>query len=205
MGILSTLDKDGLTRAHVGAGGGKTALSDSRETLSRNMFIDWSKKDIMTEVSTRTFDLASELYGEEIPYEGQEPINFLHYLKGFEYKTHSDGAGEAPGKRVATTLVYCEAATEGGATVFPTDNQNLKVVPRTGDLLFFTYQPNPNWARHAACPVGKGSKSTLTQWHRLGVSTEQPWDNFEAWGKFHNPHGTSEWKGSRYSSRRSEL
>jgi hypothetical protein len=30
-----------------------------------------------------------------------------------------DGGGGGLGKRVATTLVYCEAADEGGGTVFP--------------------------------------------------------------------------------------
>jgi len=25
-------------------------------------------------------------------------------------------------------------------------------------------------------------------WHRLGVSADDPWYNYEQWGEFHNPH-----------------
>lgn len=197
-GLMSKLGKKNLVRAHVG-GKGSTSTSDSRETLTSNMFVDWGADDVLTHTSALTFDLASELLGAQIPYEGQEPVNFLHYLRGFEYKPHSDGSGERLGKRVVTTLMYCETADEGGATVFPLEEKSLKFVPRPGDLLYFQYAPDPSLALHAACPVFEGTKSTLTQWHRLGVSPEQPWDNFEEWGKFHNPHGETRWVGPRYS------
>merc|ERR1712014_115924 len=123
------------------------------------------------------------MLGEEIPYEGQEPVNFLHYLRGFEYKPHQDGMGGPRGKRVATTLIYCETPSAGGATVFPYPGVMLKFAPAVGDLLFFTYAPEPHEALHAACPVVEGQKSTLTQWHRLGVSVEKPWDYHENWGR----------------------
>jgi len=71
-------------------------------------------------------------------------------------------------------------------------------VPGKGDLLFFQYLPEPMRALHAACPVAAGNKSTLTQWHRLGVSAEKPWDLYEDWGRFHNPHANSRWQGPRY-------
>jgi len=200
--LMGSMGKDDLTRAHVGSGGGGTSTSDARETLTSNMFVDWSKVDILSATSVKTFDLVSELLDERVPYEGQEPINFLHYLKGFEYKPHTDGAGENIGKRVATTLIYCEAARKGGATVFPVgEHHELKFAPGPGDLLFFKYQPDPGLAMHAACPVIEGSKSTLTQWHRLGVSVQKPWDNFESWGRFHNPYGASRWKGLRYGGK----
>lgn len=193
---------DSLVRAHTGAGGGRTATSEARETLTTNMFVDWNKKDPLSEASVKMFDLASELMGDRVPYEGQEPVNFLHYLKGFEYKPHMDGSGERTGKRVATTLSYCQAATSGGATVFPGtySGEPLKFSPGPGDVLFFQYAPDPSAAMHAACPVGAGNKTTLTQWHRLGVSSQKPWDNFEDWGKFHNPHADSRWRGPRYGA-----
>ena len=75
----------------------------------------------------------------------------------------------------------------------------MKFQPGPGDLLFFAYNPDPRAeATHAACPVEAGNKTTLTQWHRLGVSVETPWDTYENWGKFHNPYGTSRWKGPRF-------
>ncbi len=120
----------GLGRAHVG-GTGETSFSSSRETLSTNLDINWSEPEApVTAMAAVTVELASELLGEKIPYEAQEPINFLHYKVGFEYKPHTDGAGRTKGKRVATTLVYCEAAAEGGSTVFPGDD--LKLSPGEG-------------------------------------------------------------------------
>jgi hypothetical protein len=189
---------DGLVIAHVGSGGGSTSTSESRETLTNNMFINWNQDNILTRTAAATFDIVSELLGTSVPYEGQEPVNFLHYVKGFEYKPHTDGYGEKTGKRVATTLVYCEAATVGGGTVFPKGDPPLRYQPGPGDMLYFEYQPNPMLQEHAACPVIEGNKSTLTQWHRLGVSPEVPWDKFEDWGDYHNPHMNTRWKGPRY-------
>jgi hypothetical protein len=195
----------GLGRAHVG-GTGETSFSSSRETLSTNLDINWAEPEApVTAMAAVTVELASELLGErmskedwatfgaesmKIPYEAQEPINFLHYKVGFEYKPHTDGAGRKKGKRVATTLVYCEAAAEGGSTVFPGDttSSSLKLSPGEGDLLFFEYKNGPQSTQHAACPVIEGNKTTLTMWHRLGVSADDPWYNYEQWGEFHNPH-----------------
>ena len=204
----------GLGRAHVG-GTGETSFSSSRETLSTNLDINWNEPSApVTAMAAITVELASELLGEKmskeewatfgaetmkIPYEAQEPINFLHYKVGFEYKPHTDGAGRTKGKRVATTLVYCEAAAEGGSTVFPGDD--LKLSPGEGDLLFFEYKNGPQSTQHAACPVIAGNKTTLTMWHRLGVSAEDPWYNYEQWGEFHNPHLRSVYKAQPFRAR----
>lgn len=76
---------DRLVHAHVGSGGGGTQTSEQRETLTNNMFVDWGADDRLSRTAAATFDVASELLGKRVPYEGQEPVNFLHYLKGFEY------------------------------------------------------------------------------------------------------------------------
>jgi hypothetical protein len=189
----------GLGRAHVG-GTGETSFSSSRETLSTNLDINWNEPEApVTAMAAVTVELASELLGEVIPYEAQEPINFLHYKVGFEYKPHTDGGGRQKGKRVATTLVYCEAAAEGGSTVFPGDD--LKLSPGEGDLLFFEYKNGPQSTQHAACPVIAGNKTTLTMWHRLGVSADDPWYNYEQWGEFHNPHLRSVYKAPPFRDR----
>ena len=197
--VETTPAVSGLGRAHVG-GTGETSFSSSRETLSTNLDINWNTPAApVTAMAAITVELASELLGEKIPYEAQEPINFLHYKVGFEYKPHTDGAGRKKGKRVATTLVYCEAAAEGGSTVFPGDD--LKLSPGEGDLLFFEYKNGPQSTQHAACPVIAGNKTTLTMWHRLGVSSEDPWYNYEQWGEFHNPHLRSVYKAPPFRER----
>jgi len=188
-----------LGRAHVGGGAGKTSFSDARETLSTNLYVDWAADDApATRVAAKTVELASELLGETIPYEAQEPINFLFYRAGYEYKPHSDGAGGKRGKRVATTLVYCDAPASGGSTVF-TGTNGLRFAPKRGDLLFFSYANGARDTTHAACPVAAGNKSTLTMWHRLGVSPDEPWDRFENWGRFDHPH--SRYRGKPYRER----
>ena len=95
----------GLGRAHVG-GTGETSFSSSRETLSTNLDINWNEPEApVTAMAAITVELASELLGEKmskeewakfgaesmkIPYEAQEPINFLHYKVGFECVSASE-------------------------------------------------------------------------------------------------------------------
>ena len=199
---------DQLVAARVGTGGGKTSTSTSRETLTKNMFVNWDIDTILSRMAAGFFDLVSELTETKVPYEAQEPINFLHYLKGYEYKPHTDGSGDKNnpkllGKRIATTLIYCQTAVEGGGTVFPRGNEEnppLRFQPSPGDLLMFEYAPDWALQEHSACPVINSRKSTFTQWHRLGVTPEQPWDNYEDWGKFGNPMINTRWKGPRYGS-----
>jgi len=195
---------DQLVQAHVGSGGGGTSTSSARETLTNSIFVNWDVEDTVSRVAKRLFDLSSEMLGEDLNYEGQEPINLLHYVKGFEYKPPHDGmSGTKPpkGKRIGTTLVYCETADEGGGTVFPTGGGRVKVKfqPTPGSVLFFAYNPDPRGeATHAACPVIAGNKTTLTQWYRRGTSSTKNWDEYEAWGKFHNPYQSSVWRGHRF-------
>ena len=83
--------------------------------------------------------------------------------------------------------------------MFPGDD--LKLSPGEGDLLFFEYKNGPQSTQHAACPVISGNKTTLTMWHRLGVSAEDPWYNYEQWGEFHNPHLRSVYKAPPFRER----
>merc|ERR1719421_1442923 len=63
--VLAMANMRELTMAHVGAGGGGTSTSYDRETLTSNLFVDWSKTTPLAWLSKRWFDLASELLGEE--------------------------------------------------------------------------------------------------------------------------------------------
>eukprot|EP00929_Paragymnodinium_shiwhaense_P121135 TRINITY_DN93271_c0_g1_i1.p1 TRINITY_DN93271_c0_g1~~TRINITY_DN93271_c0_g1_i1.p1 ORF type:complete len:396 (-),score=34.43 TRINITY_DN93271_c0_g1_i1:101-1288(-) len=196
VGMTSLKD---LVRAHEGAVGG-TATTESRETLTTNLFVDWDKQNALSHFAANMFDFVSEQVGVNFSYEAQEPINFLHYLPGFEYRPHMDGSANGKGKRMATTLVYCTAAQKGGGTVFPSGTP-LRFQPGDGDLMLFSYEVQPMLSLHAACPVLAGTKTTLTQWYRPDVSFEEPWDKFENWGQFHNPHSSSRWKGPRYGGK----
>eukprot|EP00913_Durusdinium_trenchii_P031552 g29544.t1 len=135
--------------------------------------------------------------------EGQEPVNWLHYKPGYdpqrihnkfimlvEYRPHCDGGcGYDPvtlGARVASSLLYCNVAEQGGSTIFTKDT--TKFTPAKGDFLFFAYKHDPDFmSMHAACPVLKGVKSTATQWYREGVSADYTWEHVQDLGQSHSP------------------
>eukprot|EP00930_Biecheleria_cincta_P047481 TRINITY_DN32924_c0_g1_i1.p1 TRINITY_DN32924_c0_g1~~TRINITY_DN32924_c0_g1_i1.p1 ORF type:complete len:640 (+),score=106.89 TRINITY_DN32924_c0_g1_i1:7-1926(+) len=179
-----------LTQAMVG-GVGQTGASRSRRTLTKNLFPDWDvDNSTLTQISYRFFHMARQATGYDLFPEGQEPVNWLFYKPGYEYRPHCDGAcgtsSVTRGKRVASSLLYCNVASEGGGTVFPPDN--LKIEATAGMYMLFAYNPDPKGlSQHAACPVLKGSKTTATQWYREGVNEDTPWDNFENWGSFTKP------------------
>ena len=177
---LQQLGMDGLTMAHVSGGG----HSRNRRTLAKNLNPDLSDQEsILTQLAERFFEVTREATGFDLDSEGQEPVNFLYYRPGYEYRPHCDGGcGSASVKRrerVATTLLYCRVPEEGGATVF-TRGKTLKVQPEEGMMLLFTYNPDPTRiSEHSACPVLLGEKSTATQWYREGVSAESNWEKIQ--------------------------
>ncbi|CAK0841739.1 unnamed protein product [Prorocentrum cordatum] len=179
-----------LEQATVG-GSGSTQLSRSRRTLTANLWPDLEDPDsALTRVALRFFEFARAAVGLAAGAEGQEPVNWLFYKPGYEYRPHCDGPCGTrhvkTGKRVASSLLYCAAADEGGGTVFPRDR--LKFEPSPGSFLLFSYNPDPrSLSTHAACPVLRGQKTTATQWYREGVSAEVNWDVHENWGSFPRP------------------
>eukprot|EP00929_Paragymnodinium_shiwhaense_P119141 TRINITY_DN91018_c0_g1_i1.p1 TRINITY_DN91018_c0_g1~~TRINITY_DN91018_c0_g1_i1.p1 ORF type:complete len:590 (-),score=129.06 TRINITY_DN91018_c0_g1_i1:130-1899(-) len=167
---------DKLQMAFVSSGG----HSKARRTLSKNLYPDWNDpSNVLTIMANRFFDLARQASGFELYPPGQEPVNWLFYKPGFEYRPHCDGrCGQGTnqrGERVATSLLYCTVAEKGGGTVFPPDK--TKLIPTPGMLLFFAYNPDlMGLTQHSACPVLKGRKTTATQWYREGVSHERDWE-----------------------------
>jgi hypothetical protein len=79
-------------------------------------------------------------------------------------------------------VLYCEVPTKGGATNFK--NAGVHVVPKRGAATFFSYiNPETNvmdtgFTEHSGCPVIEGEKKIITQWIRLGVDAQNPWDSF---------------------------
>lgn len=175
----------GNVLAQTPVGRGEYHRFDLRErrTLDATLLVDWQdESSITTQVSHRLFKLVEETTGYKLSPRGQEPLQWLFYKPGFEFRPHCDGQCNRStvemGNRILTTLLYCVVAEEGGATVFPRDG--LKFTPREGSVLLFTYNPDPDGlSEHAACPVLKGEKATLTQWYRDGTSEHKTYEDFE--------------------------
>lgn len=74
----------------------------------------------------------------------------------------------------------------GGHTNFR--NAGIHVKPKTGNGIFFSYidpetlVTDNGFTEHSGCPVFEGEKKIVTQWIRLGVDKENPWDSFNTLG-----------------------
>ena len=107
----------------VVVGGG---VSSWRRSYSVNMEPDYDDEaDVVTGLARRQFAFAREVSGYSDVEEnaGQEPVNAVYYKEpGDHYGAHCDGECTGgryqKGHRVATSLVYCTVADEGGATLF---------------------------------------------------------------------------------------
>ena len=72
----------------------------------------------------------------------------------------------------------------GGHTNFR--NAGVHVKPTTGGAVFFSYiDPDKRitdkgFTEHSGCPVHQGVKKIVTQWIRLGVDEDNPWNSFNS-------------------------
>ena len=83
-------------------GYGRASFSSSRETLWATWISTGHESRRPSNFDGRCHrEVGLRAAGGEIPYEAQEPINFLHYKVGIQYKPHTDSAGRTKGKRVA--------------------------------------------------------------------------------------------------------
>eukprot|EP00933_Yihiella_yeosuensis_P030602 TRINITY_DN24227_c0_g1_i1.p1 TRINITY_DN24227_c0_g1~~TRINITY_DN24227_c0_g1_i1.p1 ORF type:complete len:633 (+),score=97.92 TRINITY_DN24227_c0_g1_i1:86-1984(+) len=178
-----TSDIENLEMAVEFGGGVAGAVTKNRRTLTTHFHPNLEdSKHPATRLTKLAFELAVKASGFNVQPKGQEPFVWLHYLPGYYYKGHTDGASGDPhvreGDRVATSLTYCRVADEGGGTVFP--NVKVKVTPKAGTMLFFTYNPDPKTlTEHAACPVLKGVKTTATQWYRENLNSNLTWQHVD--------------------------
>ena len=102
------------------------------------------------------------------------------------YTPHCDGDCNGldfkPGNRMATMVMYCKIPEVGGATNFR--NSGVHVKPTKYAAVFFGYidpvtmKMDDGFTEHSGCPVIEGEKKIVTQWVRLGVDDENPWNSF---------------------------
>ena len=96
--------------------------SGTRRSYSASLFPRWDfEGDVVARVSRRVVAFAREVGGyPDTPEVGQEPLSAIYYREaGDEFRSHCDGEcrGGAywAGRRIATSLTYCQAAQESAA------------------------------------------------------------------------------------------
>jgi hypothetical protein len=94
----------------------------NRRSYSASLFPRWDVEgDVVARVSRRLVAFVREAGGYlDVPEVGQEPLSAVYYREaGDEFRSHCDGEcrGGAywAGRRIATSLTYCQAAEEGTA------------------------------------------------------------------------------------------
>mmetsp|Transcript_1189 Transcript_1189/g.4025 ORF Transcript_1189/g.4025 Transcript_1189/m.4025 type:complete len:424 (+) Transcript_1189:168-1439(+) len=178
-----------LTRATVASEDGTSIVSEARKAKQASYDVSMKPGHTMTLLRQRVFAFTNDQTGYNLQFDGQEGFTVIVYDEGDEYTSHCDGAcaGEEfnPGGRVATMVLYCETADEGGGTVFP--RSDIFIKPKVGDAAWFAYlgpdgKMDDGLTEHSGCPITAGKKSVTTAWMRLGVSREQPWTRFDPQG-----------------------
>lgn len=133
----------------------------------------FSQMDVVTEILRTRIAIATR-----VPVRAFEPAQILRYEVGQEFVPHvdfldPDRPGYAnelarQGQRIATFLIYLNEDYEGGETVFPSIDVNIR--GRTGDALFWAnldqqHRPDP-LTKHAGLPPTSGEKWVFSQWIR---------------------------------------
>lgn len=189
---------DRLMRATVSGPGGSSVISESRKAQQAAYSMSGGESDPLWPLYNRALEMVNHHAGFNITPEGQEPLTVIQYNIGDEYKPHCDSScGEnmnhLKGGRIATALLYCKVADEGGATTFV--NSNIFVTPKPGSVVFFSYMGKDDrrmdplkFTEHTGCPVAAGEKWITTFWMRDGVNATQPYSLFGTTGEsYMNP------------------
>jgi len=186
-----------LEDAEVADGSGGGQISENRKAKQAAIAVDWEKEaegDLIAQLSRRVYDYVNHALPFEIKENGQEELMSIQYFgRGRDddqprdqYMPHCDedctGMAFRPGTRMATIVMYCEVPTVGGATNFR--NAMVHIKPTKHAATFFSYidpvtmMTDSGFTEHSGCPVIEGNKKIVTQWVRLGVDDETPWDSF---------------------------
>ena len=185
-----------LHDATVADGSGGSKLSDSRKAKQAGIKVHWDKEedgDLIAKLSRRVYDYVNHVLPFDIKENGQEDLMSIQYFgRGPDdetpdrYMPHCDGDCTGldfkPGNRMATIVMYCDVPEVGGATRFR--NSNIHINPKQYAATFFSYidpvtmKMDSGFTEHSGCPVIEGEKKIVTQWVRLGVDDENPWNSF---------------------------
>ena len=111
-----------------------------------------------------------------IPVENGEALHLLRYLEGGEYRPHYDyfdldtvgGMTEYQrgGQRIITVIMYLHTPDEGGETIFPLLDIEVKPIKRNA-VIFFDCTSDENVdprTLHGGAPVISGEKWIATKW-----------------------------------------
>eukprot|EP00584_Thalassiosira_punctigera_P007889 CAMPEP_0172535056 /NCGR_PEP_ID=MMETSP1067-20121228/7220_1 /TAXON_ID=265564 ORGANISM="Thalassiosira punctigera, Strain Tpunct2005C2" /NCGR_SAMPLE_ID=MMETSP1067 /ASSEMBLY_ACC=CAM_ASM_000444 /LENGTH=477 /DNA_ID=CAMNT_0013319949 /DNA_START=14 /DNA_END=1447 /DNA_ORIENTATION=+ len=189
-----------LHDATVADGSGGSKLSESRKAKQAGIKVNWEKEadgDLIARLSRRVYDYVNHVLPFDIKENGQEDLMSIQYFgRGPDdeapdrYMPHCDGDCNGldfkPGNRMATIVMYCDVPRVGGATRFR--NSNVHIRPKKYAATFFSYidpvsmKMDSGFTEHSGCPVVEGEKKIVTQWVRLGVDDENPWNSFNTLG-----------------------
>mmetsp|Transcript_8871 Transcript_8871/g.27296 ORF Transcript_8871/g.27296 Transcript_8871/m.27296 type:complete len:582 (+) Transcript_8871:48-1793(+) len=190
-----------LQRATVNEEGDPTAVSESRRAQAANVEPRdlANTSDPIARLWNRAFDVANALTGYDLDPRGQEFFSVIYYngssqtTRPDEYRPHCDGSCDGSphvhGGRVATMLLYCETASEGGATTFT--QARTVAAPEPTDAVFFSYynartgNMDTGLTTHSGCPVRGGDKWVITLWMRKGISQHDTWSKYDPTGARH--------------------
>jgi len=189
-----------LHKATVADGKGGSEFSEHRKAMQAGITVNWEKErsgDNIAILSRRVYDFTNHVLGLDIKENGQEDLMSIQYFgRGVNdtapdrYTPHCDGdctgKPHKSGTRMATMVMYCTIPEVGGHTNFR--NAGVHVRPMHGGAVFFSYiDPetkitDKGFTEHSGCPVLKGEKKIVTQWIRLGVDDDNPWNSFNSLG-----------------------
>lgn len=181
-----------LMRATVADADGTSVVSESRKAQQANYMInmDNPSADPLYPLYARVFQATNHHAKYNLSMDGQEDFTIIQYNVADQYTPHCDGScdGEAhvDKGRVASSVMYCKVADEGGGTTFT--NVDVFVKPTKGMATFFSYKDKKTGlmddgdTQHSGCPVLAGEKWITTVWMREGVTRAQNWNNYDPSG-----------------------
>lgn len=192
--------KSKLHKASVADGKGGSHFSEHRKAMQAGIKVPWEREnegDHIAILSRKVYDFTNYILDLNVDEHGQEDLMSIQYFgrgandtEPDRYTPHCDGdctgLPHKTGTRMATMVMYCAIPEKGGHTNFR--NSGVHVEPKTGMAVFFSYiDPDTRitdtgFTEHSGCPVIEGEKKIVTQWIRLGVDEESPWDSFNSLG-----------------------
>lgn len=136
--------KPKLHKATVADGRGGSRLSENRKAMQAGIKVPWhleEQGDHIAKLSRRVYDYANNVLGLDIDEKGQEDLMSIQYFgrgrndeEPDRYTPHCDGecTGQPhkSGTRMATMVMYCRMAEDGGHTNFR--NSGVHIKPEQG-------------------------------------------------------------------------